>query len=224
MVEGKLAPIRVEFDFRLDRDKLYECGAIVLTALTYPDELANKKSRQFFCAMCSRALWLAFADNTEDWSPITVKPQYVFQVMAEVDKAVALAEKRLQQRLVAARMALPYFLRAIDGHLELPPEIERLSLNQMAEFVQAEAGQSDASNVEQRIWRPSRPVIHLATAAIFVGRASLQANRAISTASFLRDRAFLSEVVSVAEALAALIEADLTFPVNAQTLLRLPMR
>ena len=121
-------------------------------------------------------------------------------------------------------MALPYFLRAIDGHIELPPQIKRLSLNQMAEFVQDEAGQADASNVEQRIWRPSRPVIHLATAAIFVGRASLRANRAISTASFLRDRAFLSEVVSVAETLAALIEADPTFPVNAQTLLRLPMR
>src|SRR5690349_18667897 len=34
----------------------------------------------------------------------------------------------------------------------------------MAELVLSDAGQSDAENVETRIWRPSRPVIHLATA------------------------------------------------------------
>ena len=224
MVEVALAQSRVKFDFRLDRDELYECGAMVLTALTYPAALASEQSLHFFLAMCARALWSAFAEDTDDWSPITVKPQYVFQDFAVVDKAVALAEKQLQQRLVAGRMALPYFLRAIDGHIELPPQIKRLSLNQMAEFVQDEAGQADPSNVEQRIWRPSRPVIHLASAALYVARESLRANRAISIASFLRDRGFLSEIVLVAEALATLIEADPTFPVKAPTLIRLPMR
>jgi hypothetical protein len=213
-----------QFDFHLDHHELYESGAMLLTALTYPYELESEESFRFFLAMCSRALWLKFAENTADWSPITVKPQYVFLNTAEVDKAFELAEKRLQQRLVAGRMALPFFIRTIDGHLELPPEIKRLSLNQMAEFVQDEAGQADASNVEQRIWRPSRPVIHFAAAAFSVGRNAERANRAISTASFLIDRAFLLEVFTAAEALAGLIEDDPTFPVDVQTLIRLPMR
>jgi hypothetical protein len=67
--------------------------------------------------------------------------------------------------MIAARMAYPFLKEAESGKLPaLPAGLKRFSLNQMAELVLSDAGQADAENVETRIWRPSRPVIHLATA------------------------------------------------------------
>jgi hypothetical protein len=69
-------------------------------------------------------------------------------------------------------MAIPYLQRSELGQAFIPPKpIERLSLNQMADFVLEDAGQSDAGNLERRYWAPSRPVIHLAAAAAVTGQA-----------------------------------------------------
>lgn len=42
--------------------------------------------------------------------------------------------------------------------------LKRLSINELAELVRDDARYSGPENVETRIWRPSLPVIHLATA------------------------------------------------------------
>jgi hypothetical protein len=39
-----------------------------------------------------------------------------------------------------------------------------VSINQMARLVLEDAGQTDPENVETRIWRPSLPAIHIASA------------------------------------------------------------
>lgn len=46
----------------------------------------------------------------------------------------------------------------------LPPNIARISINQLSEFVSADLGSADPENVEARIWLPTQPVIHLAVA------------------------------------------------------------
>ena len=44
--------------------------------------------------------------DPDDWTPITVKPQYVFRDREIIDHDVRIIEKRVAERMVAGRMAL----------------------------------------------------------------------------------------------------------------------
>jgi hypothetical protein len=48
--------------------------------------------------------------------------------------------------------------------LELPRTVKRLSINQLAELVLDDTQSAASHNIETRIWRPSLPVVHLASA------------------------------------------------------------
>ena len=62
-------------------------------------------------------------------------------------------------------MAIGFLKEAVTGEVpRLLAGIERMSVNQMALLVLDDAGYTEPENVEIRIWRPSLPVIHLATA------------------------------------------------------------
>jgi hypothetical protein len=167
------------------------------------------------------ALWLGHLENPDDWTPITVKPQYVFRDRKIIDRDVASVAKRLGERMVAGRMASAFFQKGALGHLKpLPKGIKRLSVNQMAEFVLDDSEQADAGNLKRRMWAPSRPVIHLAAAAAIVGQKRRKSGEVIGLETFLIDRAFVEEVVRLAEELEALIAKDPKFPVKADQLVR----
>ena len=59
-------------------------------------------------------------------------------------------------------MGIGFLKEAVTG--QVPAGLKRLSINELAELVLDDAGYSEPQNVETRIWRPSLPVIHLATA------------------------------------------------------------
>jgi len=83
-----------------------------------------------------------------------------------------------------------------------------------------DAQQADSGNVERRVWAPSRPVIHLAAAAAIVGQRLSKSGGIIGLESFLINRAFVEEVVRLAEELEALIAKDKKFPVRTDQLVR----
>jgi hypothetical protein len=123
--------------------------------------------------------------------------------------------------MVPGRTAIPFFQRAELGQLKtLPKEIQRLSVNQMAEFVRDDAQQGDASNVERRIWAPSRPVIHLAAAAAIVGQKLSKSGGIIGLAAFCSTANSLKRLCDWHEELEALIAKDPKFPVKADPLVR----
>jgi hypothetical protein len=161
---------------------VYEVGAYLLVLLTNPGEW-TARSDDLHASLCARALWSGFLANREDTTPITVKPQHVFREIKLFNRHSHTIVKRLAERLVAGRMMFPYLLRAELGRPpKLPSAIKRLSVNQMAEFVLDDAGQSDVSNTKHRFWAPSRSVIHLAAAATTVVRSSRWKRTSASTA------------------------------------------
>jgi hypothetical protein len=121
--------------------------------------------------------------------------------------------------MVAGRMAIPFLRKALGAAGPLPSGIRRLSLNEMAEFVRKDAGQSDAENIEKRVWASSRPVIHLAAAAAMVGQQRRKSGQIIGLESFLFDRSLIEEIVRGAEEFAGLIAKDSKFPVKAEQLI-----
>jgi hypothetical protein len=149
-----------------------------------------------------------------------VKPQYLFRDRKIIDCDAHLVEKRLGERMVAGRMAISFLRRAAFGAAgPLPDGVQRLSVNQMAEFVLEDAGLADAINVERRYWSPSRPVIHLAAAAAMVGQQRRKSGQIIWLESFLFDRSLIEEIVRGAEEFAGLIAKDSKFPVKAEQLI-----
>jgi hypothetical protein len=148
-----------------DQSTVYETGARVVTLLAYPDGNDDLWGR-VHAALCACAL-RATAENDPTWatSPQTVKPVYLLQTVPAINRSLRQLKRRLRDRMVAARMAYPYLHKAEFREVpKLPPGVKRLSINAMSELVLEDAGQTEPENVETRIWKPSLPVIHLATA------------------------------------------------------------
>jgi hypothetical protein len=150
-----------------------------------------------------------------------VKPRHVFRDAKVIDRDTKFVGKRLEKRLVAGRMAIPFLQKAELGHLpRLPSAIKRLSVNQMAEFVLNDIGQADPNNVKQRVWAPSRPVIHLAAGAAIIGQELRRKGTQTGLEYLLLCRELIEAIILRAKLLEDLIVKDPEFPVEAEKLIR----
>jgi hypothetical protein len=218
-LDGRMSLKYVEIDFA--RNTVYECGAVLLVVLACPYNLTEERSAELHASLCAKAVWLDHLAKPDDYSPIEVKPQYAFRDPVLVDRDVRFVAKRFQRRRIASDMIIPFLQRAALGREpSLPSNIKRLSLNQMAEFVMEAAGQSDANNVERRLFVPSRPVIHLAAAAAVVGQAIHKAGFLLYLEHILLRRELIAAIVREAETFERLIEQDPSIPVKADMLIR----
>ena len=153
-------------DFK--RLEVYEAGALLVTLLAYPGEGDHEEERRSrvhtsLCACMLRAIYEVDLDRAV--SPQVIKPIYALQTERACSLGLRTLPRRLHHRMIAARMAYPFLKTAESGETtKLPTPVQRLSINAMAELVLEDAGYSDPENVETRIWRQSRPVIHLASA------------------------------------------------------------
>jgi hypothetical protein len=189
-----------------DQLALYEAGALLLTVLAYPD--GSEDTCGGVQASLSNLALRAAGEMDPEWapSPQLVKPLYLLQTERDCNRHLRTLKRRLRDRMVAARMAYP-FLREADGGkpLELPAGVKRLSINAMSELVLDDVGLTDPENVETRIWRPSLPVIHLASAVHgYLHLAEAEA-KPLGFAPLLISREILEYVIRSAEYCEALV-------------------
>jgi hypothetical protein len=177
--------------------QVYEAGALLLTLLAYPGE--NEEVRaEVHASLCAYALRAKYLMDT-DWgmSPQPVKPIYALRAQHESDRCLRTFGRRLRDRMVAGRMAIGFLKEAVTG--QIPAGIRRLSINEMAQLVLEDAGYTEPENVESRIWRPSLPVIHLASALqLLLDRAEAQCVR-IGLEAMLLVREIIELLVRAAE-------------------------
>jgi hypothetical protein len=213
---------RQEIEINFQNNEVYECGARLVAVLACPvDDDGNSRRANIRASLCRHAIEYLYLTNPDDWRPKPVKLQYVFRDAKTAERETKFAARRLGERLVAARMAIPFFRRAELGQAPtLPKIIKRLSLNEMAAFVLDDAGQSDAGNVKQRYWSPSRPVIHLAASAAVTGQALKKAGARLCLAHLLICRELIELIVQRAQAHEELIARDPAFPVKAGDLIK----
>jgi len=81
-------------------------------------------------------------------------------------------------------------------------------------------GKRRTSNLEQRIWASSRPVIHLAAAAAIAGQQLRKSGYPLALESLLFHRWIIEAVARLAEELETLIAKDPKFPVKPEQLIR----
>ena len=76
-----------------------------------------------------------------------MRPIYAFRSENEIAKDLRTLERRLRDRMIPARMAVPFLQEVEPGERpKLPKSIKWLSLNEMAAFVAEEAEQSEPHN------------------------------------------------------------------------------
>jgi hypothetical protein len=207
----------------IDFDQLtvYEAGALIVTWLAYPD--GNEDLRGGVHAALCACVIRATAEDNPEWAnaPQTLKPIYALRTETEIDRSLRQLQRRLRDRMVAARMAYPFLHEVNFGQApKLPPGVRRFSINAMSELVLQDAGQSDPENVETRVWRPSLPVIHLATAVHGFLHLSEGAADPPSIGSLLCHREVIEYVVRNAEACEALLGKSQKLRVNPDRLIR----
>jgi hypothetical protein len=151
---------RQSIGISFQNNEVYECGAMLLAALAHPvDDKDDNRRANIHASLCWHAIEFQYLSNQDDWRPKPVKLPYAFRDAKIAERETKFAARRLGERLVAGRMAIPFLQRSELGQAPtLPKAIKRLSLNEMAAFVLDDARQSDAGNVERRHWAPSRPV------------------------------------------------------------------
>jgi hypothetical protein len=208
-------------DFK--RLEVYEAGALLVTLLAYPGESEHEEERRSrvhtsLCACALRAIYEVDPDRAV--SPQLIKPIYAFQTERNCSLGLRTLPRRLRHRMIAARMAYPFLKEAESGEApKLPAPLRRLSLNAMAELVLEDAGHSDPENVETRIWRQSRPVIHLASAVH--GYLQLVEAKTNGLGPFMTSRQVIEHVIRSAEYCESLIARSEGLRVDPERLIKI---
>ncbi len=213
---------RQSIGISFQNNEVYECGAMLLAVLAYPvDDKDDSRRADIHASLCRHAIEFQYLSNPDDWRPLPVKLPYVFRDAKIAGRETKFTAKRLGERLVAARMALPFLQRSELGQAPaLPKAIKRLSLNKMAAFVLEDAGQSDAGNVKRRYWAPSRPVIHLAASALVAAQELKKTGVQLCLAHLLICRELIEGIIQRAQTYEELIACDQTLPVKAGDLIK----
>ena len=204
-----------------ETEATYEKGAKFLALLTYPALEDAGRRRTLQNALCYKALWDDHLAHPGDQTPITAKPQYLFANQNVVESQFKRVAKTVEQRLIAGRIAMAFLQRAeLGDKMVLPPEVKRLSIDQMVSYVAATEGYKHAENLETRRWRPTRQIIHFAAALAAVGQERARQKRPISLNHLLADNDLLADIIERAVMFAKLIEMDNQFPVNYKELIQ----
>jgi len=146
-------------------------------------------------------------DPAWGFQPQAIKPIYASYDSARTKRDHGHLEKRLKHRMLAAKMVIPFLMEAETGAVpELPPDIKRLSVSQLANWVLPESGNAEPKNVADRIWRRSLPVIHFAAAITLISSEYVRLGLSpITIASLIIDPVTIGKVVEGAKEVEALL-------------------
>ncbi len=145
-----------------------ELGLALMVSLAFPD----RKDDALFLGnaladLCHQYLLIKWeSDPQAAHLPQLMKPIYAFRDQKRLEKNLKNFDRRIQERLHAAKMAIAFLQEA---HTEarparLPKSIGRISLAQLSGLISLDVQNNDQANIHKRIWQPSLPVIHLAAA------------------------------------------------------------
>jgi hypothetical protein len=138
----------------------------------------------------------------------------------EIKRCLRTFKRRYRDRMVAARMALGFIEEGLTGKpVRLPPSMRRHSLNQLSALVKSDLPLDDPEMIERRIWRASRPVVHIAVALQVWAR--MQGLDAKDIPYPLDDGDLHSAIIALAEAYEPVVLGDRRFGVREENIVRL---
>lgn len=201
----------------------FEIGARLFAAIAFPavnEAIERRRASDAWCAALINATKKAAPSISADLDERF--PRYASLDERSIKKALRKTRSRLRDRQVAGHMARGFFQEFLDQRPAVLPEpMARLSLNELSKFVGREAGQHLPENTRKRAWRPSRSVIHLASAIDLVGRFSFASH---NNDYDMEDGEMHRRIIKIAEISELVVEADHRFGVKPDEMLRVRLR
>jgi hypothetical protein len=160
------APEMTQINFS---DGEFAAGAKLLSCLVHPKTGPQEEQERLKIERAIGFEALKRSGKLKHWRglQIAVPPHYISQPELERARALRKVDTELKRRRVAARIAMPLLVQfAVERPLNLEAEGRTVSLKikALSELYQRDAGESEATNVQTRAWRPSFPVLHMAIA------------------------------------------------------------
>jgi hypothetical protein len=212
----------------LDATFPFEATASVLAAVAWPEDLPDgKRLTNAQAALVGHLLRAAASADPEwAWRPQLLKPGYLLIPAGEVARSVGMTLKRLKEALIAARAARPFVAEILTGiEPPLPRAVTRLTLNAVIPAAMNEYDETDPHNFEQRAFRRTLPVLHLALALErAIGAAEEKAGRPPSLEELLIGDDVPVFLINWAEALETAVLKIRQFAVPAERQLQVRLR
>lgn len=144
----------------------FRTGAKLFSIVCWSDERENNRRQTLERALAAHVVHLTLAESPDRRDELEAAyPDLCAVTTSEYRKAVRTLPTRLEYMRHAALISLPFFEEALTGVTpRLPTSIKRLSLNELAEMVAPNCPIKDPEDVEKKIWKPFKPIIHLAAA------------------------------------------------------------
>lgn len=203
----------------ISRTHSYECGALLLSYLCFPEPGADVERARAFATVCYLAL-KAMAEKDKTWisREQILKPGYLMYPKELRNKYIPLMERKIHQRIAAASVAAPLLYEGAAeflGSSQLTKS-KRTSIVEGLEQLIPSMGISDVVNVSSRIWRPSLPVIHLTMATVVTIHASSPRGTFFDV---FCDEQFIRSVVGSAETFAFMVSITPKLKKNSEALI-----
>ena len=189
----------------------YIVSALVIASWVCPEDKDKTLREQLHLTLCSRFIRDRMRREPE-WAqkPQRLIPNVACRSENLLRRDVRTFERRFKDRATAGHMAVPFLLEAETGAVpELPPGVERLSVNQLAAHAVEGRRLADETNFKSRVWRPSRKVIHLCTAWAVLAQPHFEEHgTALDPVEALLRPSFLELMLLRAEGMEPLVESS----------------
>jgi hypothetical protein len=166
MTEEVIAPMNRMYVIDPATVETYEAGATLLSLLAYPSDGPEDRQRgEAFTSLCAHALRIGLQGTPAENQLQSMKPTYAFRSEKQIDRDLKSLARRWDHRICAAKIGMAFLKEAQMGKsFQAPRGLKRLSVNELCKLASSDSTEQDAENFESRVWRPSLPVIHIATA------------------------------------------------------------
>ena len=184
----------IEIGVELESGEVYEAGATLLAVLAWPECLMDQAAMDARHAALCRIYLQARAEIEPTWAatPQLIRPRYLTQPRKQVEQFDREMRRRLRDRMVAAKMMVPFLQKASGAIPLLPKATRRPTVEAMARLAQADSGQGDIPNLKARVWRPSLPVIHIAAAVAVAVHLGEGTDQEVHVARLLSDPSLIA--------------------------------
>jgi hypothetical protein len=202
----------------------YLAGAQFVSALAYPDDRDADERSRFEQALVRWTLdWRMKHDAKWATEPQPIKPAYFSGPDNNHAAILKRGNKKFEQHLVVAYyFALPHFKAVEAGktmekqwHQRLPPTVENMSVL-AANYLNLSEG--SFSTVKSRVWAPSKPIVHAATALhvweTFYWQKEGRKHDVNTRVAMMIFPNYVAEIVAISEELRAMLPQITQFRIN----------
>jgi hypothetical protein len=93
------------------------------------------------------------------------QPAHPEATLRDFERAYRKGSRRVQNRLAAAQLVMPFFREALGLPTSQSPRVSQLSPHEMADLALSDMLENNPRRIGTRVWARTQPVLHIATAA-----------------------------------------------------------